>query len=201
MESRVRADDTETLLASLPPLPEPAARPVFVVVVGLPGTGKSYLSQRLAARIPVVILETDRLRKALWPAPTYTATESARLFRACHQLVERLLVRGASVLLDATNLVEAHRERLYHIAERLNCKLVLVRVEAPDHVVRERLERRAAGDFSADASDADWRVYQRMRASVEPIARNHFVVDTSRDITPVVEKILREVRRWQRRVR
>jgi hypothetical protein len=44
-------------------------------------------------------------------------------------------------------------------------------------------------------SDADWSVYQKMKPSVEKIRRNHYAVDTSRDITPVLDKIFREVRR------
>jgi hypothetical protein len=34
-----------------------------------------------------------------------------------------------------------------------------------------------------------------MKPSVQKISRNHYAVDTSRDITPVLDKIVREVRR------
>jgi hypothetical protein len=34
-----------------------------------------------------------------------------------------------------------------------------------------------------------------MKPTVEKIRRNHYAVDTSRDITPVLDKIVREVRR------
>jgi hypothetical protein len=37
-----------------------------------------------------------------------------------------------------------------------------------------------------------------MASSVEPIRRDHLAVDTSRDITPVIEKIVREIKRWVR---
>jgi hypothetical protein len=58
--------------------------------------------------------------------------------------------------------------------------------------VRQRLENRSSGADSFDRSEADWKVYQKMRASVQKIRRNHFAVDTSRDITPVINKIVRE---------
>jgi len=44
-------------------------------------------------------------------------------------------------------------------------------------------------------SDADWTVYQRMKSTVQKIRRNYYTVDTSRDITPVLEKVVRQVRR------
>ena len=115
-----------------------------------------------------------------------------RLFQTIHSLIKTLLKRGISLILDATNLSERHREYLYSIAERLGVKLVLVRVDAPPQVVRERL--RARLENSEGKSDADWAVYQRMKPTVQKIHRKHYAVDTSRDITPVLDKIVREAR-------
>ena len=104
------------------------------------------------------------------------------------------------MLLDATSLVEARRRRLYTIAVQRDVKLVLVRVEAPPEVVRERLAARNRQEQREDHSDADWRVYQRMRRSEEPIGRGHITVDTSREIGPAVDKVVREITRWMRGV-
>ena len=184
--------DVERLLESFGKLPEPVVKPTFIVVSGLPGTGKSYFCGKLAERLRFVVLESDALRKTLFPVPGYSPEESARLFRALHRLIEGLLKKGVSLILDATNLSERNRERLYNIADRLEAKLVLVRVEAPPEVVYARLKSRVGG---ADKSDADWSVYQKMKPAVERIRRNHYAVDTSRDITPVLDKIVREVKR------
>ena len=193
MENAQLAADVERLAKSLGQLPEPVAKPTLVAVSGLPGTGKSYFSTKLAERLPFVILESDALRKMLFPHPTYSAEESTRLFRVVHRLIERLLKRGIPVILDATNLSERHREYLYSIAEHLGVKLILVRVEAPPELVAGRLHQRQ--ETQESKSDADWTVYQRMRSSVEEIRLRHYVVDTSRDIAPVLDKIVKEVMR------
>ncbi len=185
--------DVQRLAESLGELPELVAEPTFIVVSGLPGTGKSYFCSQLAKRLPFVILESDALRKALFSLPSYSPKESSRLFLAVHLLIGRLLKKGVPLILDATNLSERHREYLYSIAERLDVKLILVRVEAPPQVVYERLKTRL--ENSRNKSDAEWAVYQRMKPSVQKICRNHYAVDTSRDITPVLDKIVREVRR------
>jgi hypothetical protein len=187
------ASDIERLTDSLGQLPEPVVKPAFIVVSGLPGTGKSYFCGKLAERLHFVILESDLLRRVLFPSPRYDVTESKRLFQAIHLLIEGLLKRGVPLILDATNLSERYREHLYSIADHLDVRLVLVRVEAPPDVVRERLKARQ-GDPQRK-SDADWGVYQKMRSSVQKIWRNHYVVDTSRDIAPVLDKIVRAVRR------
>ena len=140
-------------------------------------------------------MESDALRKALHPSPTYSAQESTRLFRLTHELIEELLDEGIPVLLDATNLMESHREHLYTIADRRGVKLVLVLGEAPPELVRERLAQRKRGKQRQDRSDADWEVYQRLRPSVEPIRHNHYTVDTIRDAGPAVEQVAREITR------
>ena len=193
MEQTRLVTDVERLAENLGQLPEPVVSPVFVAVSGLPGTGKSYFSGRLAERLPLVVLESDSLRKVMFDIPDYSPQESSHLFNAIHGLIEKLLKQGISLILDATNLSERHREFLYSIADRLGVKLVLVRVEAPPQVVHERLKTRM--ENSRNKSDADWEVYHRMESSVQKIRRNHYAVDTSRDITPVLDKIVREVRR------
>ena len=189
------SQDVNVLRQHFAVVPEPVIHPVFVVVSGLPGTGKSFFSRKLAERTPFLIVESDEMRKALFPNPDYSAEESSRLFKALHSLLEELLQKGISIILDATNLVEFQRERLYHIGDKIGVKLILVQVTAPAEVVRERLRQRANRKEISDKSDADWNVYEQMKTRVSSIKRNHFVVDTSQDIEPVIEKILRSIKR------
>ena len=195
MKATRLADDVSLLRESLPPLPEPVAHPALVVVSGLPGTGKSHFCRRLAEKLELVILESDSLRKLLFPSPTYGKEESARLFRTLHGLLEELLRKGVSVALDATNLEEHNREQLYHIADQAGARLVIVRMEAPPEVVEQRLQRRAKKEDQADHSEADWNVYTKMKPTADRIGRNHFAVDSSKDIAPVIDKIVRLVNR------
>lgn len=192
VETQVTSD-AQRLAESLGELPEPQVKPTLIVISGLPGTGKTYLSKKLAERLQFAVLESDALRKSLFSPPAYSPAESSRLFQAIHLLIEKLLRKGIPIILDATNLSERYRERLYHIAERLDARLILVRVDAPPEVVRRRLEERAKD--KEKKSDADWEVFQRMRPTVQKISRNYFSVDTSKDVTPALEKIVKEARR------
>lgn len=69
MEDVRLVSDVQLLTESLGQLPEPAVKPAFIVVSGLPGTGKSYFCRKLAERLQFIILESDALRKALFSSP------------------------------------------------------------------------------------------------------------------------------------
>lgn len=182
--------DVSRLLETLGPLPKTITRPRLLMICGLPGTGKSHLAALLSERLPYLVLESDQMRKALLPQPSYLPAENSRLFRALHRLTEFLLEKGISIIFDATNLSERNREHLYQISDWLNARLILVRVEAPPALVKERLAGRLKEP--AKNSDADWSVYQKMKTTVQKISRPHIVVNTSGDIEPAIEKIIRE---------
>ena len=187
------ASDTQLLAGNLGQLPEPMAEPRFIMVSGLPGAGKSYFCKKLVERLPFLILESDALRETLFSPPTYSLAERSRLFRSLHHLIEGLLKQRIPLVLDATNLSERYRERLYNIADRLNVKLIVVRIEAPPNLVYKRLKARTEERKPKVNSDADWAVYQKMMPNMQKIHRNHYAMDTSRDITPVLDKIVMAV--------
>jgi DegV family protein with EDD domain len=192
--SPARRRDMETLAATLGSMPPAVEQPPLLMLSGLPGSGKSYLARGIASRYPLAVLESDALRKALVERPTYSRTESTRLFGAVHALAEDLLRRGVPVLLDATNLKEAHREPLYAIAERTGSRLVVVVVSANEDLVRRRLAVRRAGEDPQDKSEATVEVFEMMRAEAEPIERSHITVDGSDEMTDAaVALIVREL--------
>jgi len=184
-------EDVEKLSQSLNGLPQAQVRSSLIVVSGLPGAGKSFVCRKLAEKLPFLILTSDALRKVLFPTPRYDEHENKRLFSACHVLIEDLLRNGIPVIFDATNLLEHHREYLYRAAERVGAKLILVWVEAPLEVVRQRLLARERTAVPQCDSEAGWEVYSKMKSRSEKISRNHLVVDTSRDIAATVDKIVR----------
>jgi predicted kinase len=174
---------------------ETTANPVLLMLTGLPGTGKSHLARILAEVLPFAIIESDQVRKILFPQCAYTAEESRWVHRTCHALMEKLLRKGVRVIYDATNLHERHRELVYRLAEGTGVKLIIVKVVAPERVACDRLQiRHGTPEEDGVSSDADWQVYRRMSHQVDPIGRNYITVDTSEDLRPAVTKLLRLMR-------
>jgi predicted kinase len=175
------------LSISQPRMPQ---QPLLVAMCGLPGTGKSYFAAKLTEQVPFLILESDRLRKVLVEHPKYTTGEHRRVFRSCYQLIQYYLINGYSVLFDATNLNEEFRTYLYDIAEATHAPLALVHATAPENTVRRRLKQRKANRHADTYSDAGWLIYTRLAPVEEPVRREHYALDTSKDIAPVLDQVV-----------
>lgn len=194
--------DVRRVLERLAPLPEPSPRPALVVLVGLPGVGKSTFARRLAALptgqaglAPVAVVGSDDVRKILFPRPQYTDGEHARVFGVAYATMAELLRQGVSVVFDATNLRESARRKAYKIARDTDSHLVVVEVTAAPEVVRQRMEARDNGADPQDRSDATWEVYQAMAETAEPLRRRHYTVDTSGDTAEALKAVAAEMQR------
>ncbi len=190
-EMPTRREDVRRILADVRPGASRADHATLTVLVGLPGSGKSWVAKALRARTGATVLESDALRRRLFSRRSYSAGESRRLFTAIHGAIDELLAQHLSVVLDATNLVEAERAPLYEIADRHGATIVVVQVTAPDRVIRRRVARREAE--GAAFSEADLRVYERMRMHMEEIQRTHHVVDTSQAAESALATIAEEM--------
>ena len=170
--------DIAAILAALPPSAETGQR-LLVVLVGLPGAGKSTFARRLAPLIDAVILESDALRRLLFGAPQHAENESKRLFRAIQAVTFRLLLDGRSVIVDATNLRETHRKPYVDIAAKTGARLHVVHLTAPEDVILDRLAHRRDVQDPNEASTAFEAVYALMQQQEEAPRGRHLDIDTS----------------------
>lgn len=164
-------------------------RPLLVLMVGPPGSGKSYLARRLVSALDATLVQTDVIRKQRFRHPRYTPPEHAAVYRLAHQQLRRLLEQGRSAVFDATNLLEDKRRVVYGLAEEAGARLLIVWTYAPAAVVAERMVGREAGRDLTDASDATWDIYLRLRRRMDPIPRPHFVVNTCVSLEQAVRRL------------
>jgi predicted kinase len=160
----------------------PVIRPggSLLMMVGLPGTGKSSVVNELQSMMPHVVIATDEIRAAIRHSPVYTASEMMLVYEVCYGLIERRLQRGQRAVFDGSNLLAARREYLQQLARRCGSPVAICYVQASQAVIEQRLRARALrGHNKMDKSDADWAVYKWMVEAQEPLTEDHLIVDTT----------------------
>ena len=146
---------------------------------GFSGAGKSTQSQALIAGRGVVRVRADVERKRLFglapqassaavPGGIYTAEASWRTHEALGQAARWALEAGHTVLVDATFLNPALRERFIALAAQVQVPCRILSFEAPLAVLRERVRsRQLAG---GDASEASVQVLESQWAAAQPLS-------------------------------
>ncbi len=173
----------------------PAGRAALVMLMGLPGVGKTHCARLLAAELGAAHVATDHLRSRLFIAPSYADIENAAVFGIAEALVDELLGEGHIVVLDATNLVARNRAPSERIARDRGAALFFVLVSSDEAQARARLLTRARDRAADDHSDADVRIYERMREhELEPPAGGHLEIHNGPNVADEVARVARAVR-------
>ena len=161
----------------------------LILLCGLPATGKTTFAHALAREVPLVHLESDAVRRELFPHPSYSSAESARVFAVIERRAARALAAGDLVLADATNLREGHRQRFRELADRVGAPPIVVRLVAPEHTVLCRLAAPRTGYSQAGAD-----VYRQLCAEQEPCRSPSVVVDTRFAVAPSLALVIELVK-------
>lgn len=169
--------------------PDPG-RPLLVQLSGLPGSGKSTFARRLARQAVITHLETDSIRRELFPVRTYSYREHQAVFQMFLARAREALEQGSNVLLDATHLSEGARRPAALLAEELGAGLAVVQFRPPSAEIERRLQLRAEGHDPHDLSEADQRVYRMLQRALTRPRANHWTVRTDADAGQVLAELL-----------
>ena len=85
--------------------------PKLIIMVGLPGSGKSTRAKELAATGKCTILSSDSIRKEL-SGSEQDQTQNDKVFKLLYQRMNEFLSKGESVIIDATNTTMKSRKRI-----------------------------------------------------------------------------------------
>ncbi|MGQ9641865.1 MAG: adenylyl-sulfate kinase [Candidatus Bathycorpusculaceae bacterium] len=114
-----------------------------VWVTGLPGSGKSVVSEALLKLLEergvhAQLLSSDALRKVLTPKPTYTLKERDIVYATLVYIAKLLTQNEVNVIIDATGNLRRYREN----ARKQIQKFIEARLECPLEVCMKREAKR-----------------------------------------------------------
>lgn len=150
-------------------------RAQLAITHGLPGSGKTFASERLLESLGAVRLRSDVERKRLFRldpqarsqdlgVDLYTPEATRRTYARLLEVARAALQAGLPVVLDAAFLRAAERREALALARELQVPFSIVACKAPLPVLRQRLHAR-----TGDASEADVAVLEKLRTTAEPL--------------------------------
>jgi len=116
----------------------PDSRPRIVVLVGLPGSGKSTYLERY--RLPA--LSSDTIRKLLADDEADQTIHGRVFVTLRHLLHHRIAVGRPVTYIDATNLTRHERKPYLQIGRLCGCPVEAIFFDVPLEVCKERNRRR-----------------------------------------------------------
>lgn len=162
-------------------------KPALILSCGLPGSGKSFIAEKLRRCIDSDWHRSDEIRKELAPhaapADLYSRDSSTNTYAELLRRCESSLNNDITALADANFRDPATRAPFLALAKRLGVPILILHAHADEATTRQRLAARSAA--GTDPSDADWAVYLKLRDSFFPPTAAEAPVILATPATPI----------------
>lgn len=117
--------------------------PTLYITIGLPASGKTYFTERLARDLGMFFLNGDGLRLAVNQKPTFSPEEHARTYALLSYIAGLHLEQGLSVICNANYHLQKRRRVMAELAASRGAGYQIIWVQVPYEVARERIISRA----------------------------------------------------------
>jgi predicted kinase len=163
---------------------------VLVVLIGLPGSGKTTLANWLVRHSPIVVVSRDTIRAAMFPECEYTPTEKRAAFRAMQEAVGINLSLGKSVCTDGLTFAnEEDRVAIRQVAQVSGSRTLEVHCAVPVSVAQERV----VNDTDTVFPDRNAEAVLEVAGRFTPVSAETVRLDMTRPTVDVGQELIEAI--------
>ncbi|WP_194974563.1 AAA family ATPase [Aquiflexum lacus] len=148
---------------------------MLIMVMGLPGSGKSFFAKSFAEKLGAEYFSSDLLRTKMGLRGKYLPENKNQVYMEMAKRTKELIEKNKSVVLDATFFQKKFREFIYSIAETSGVPLFIFLVQADENIIKQRLSA------PRKDSEADHSVYLKIKEQFEPLERPFLTLNSTND--------------------
>ena len=134
--------------------------PMIILVVGVPGVGKSFFARRFAETFNAPLVSEDKIRYTLFSNHTYTRNEQAMVDQVAKLLIDELFIAGKTFVLDGGYNARSRRDEITQRANQYGFRTLIVWVQTDDPTAKRRALHRSvkiAGDqYKQSLTQEQW---------------------------------------------
>lgn len=173
---------------------------ILVIFAGLPGTGKTTLCKLLEKKIKCKFFDSDYYAKKTGLYRKFKKIKSEKESKELREKfydkkvkeIEKLLKKNNVVTFDAVFDKEKLRIKFYRMTKKINAKLIIIVATAPSKVVIQRIRNDTKHFSQRPGEKPTGRIntYKTMKKDWEPLKKEHYIIDSTKDINPQLNRIL-----------
>lgn len=147
--------------------------PKVIFLMGLPGSGKTYLANLISKDGKIIHISSDRTRKVLKKNRHYQKEDKQLVYDEMQKQLELALQKNRNVIVDATFYLQKTRNDFFTIAKKYSKEICWILITADEETIKKRVSKKRPD------SEADFEVYKLIRDRFEPLQIEYLEINTT----------------------
>jgi predicted kinase len=142
-------------------------KPKVIILMGLPGSGKSFVSNYLYEKYGLTVLSGENITYSLFGSEKCSTEQYAQAYKVLRQIAKDLLEQDYSLVIDGTNLKYEFRQQIY---QDVDSGAYLIYLVTDDETALKRTSQRGE-DYSDESnikSSVSLNTYNSFKSQLEP---------------------------------
>lgn len=120
-------------------------KPHLIITVGAPGSGKSFFAEHFADIFKAPIISIDRLRKQIFPSPTFSKEEDETLEKVADDTLDEVLKTKRTVIYEGKTGLRNDRLAISRKARHAGYEPLFVWVQTDRETAKKRATKASNG--------------------------------------------------------
>ncbi|MDD3756401.1 MAG: ATP-binding protein [Bacteroidales bacterium] len=170
-----------------------SSEPLLITLMGLPGTGKSYLSDYLNKKYSFTILSGENITHSIFGTEKCSGSQYKEAYEILRYLAVELLKDGNNIVIDGTNLKHEFRKQIYEDVNNIS-KNILIYLFTSDATALKRANSRGEDYINPKMimSKCSPETFEIFKKQLEPPNKHetHFKIKSDDKLFENIDKII-----------